>query len=86
MTENRHFSRPCREIENTVGNDGKRELNDRRSVDMSETPQTTRIIEKKKKTYAEAVKEHNVKFMEGISEHISLKRNNPFLKHLTSLI
>ena len=52
----------------------------------SRTSQASRIAESKRSTYAEAVKKHDERFMKGINEHSSLKRNNPFLYHLTKLI
>ncbi|GFH56607.1 hypothetical protein CTEN210_13083 [Chaetoceros tenuissimus] len=70
------------DLEERVGN---RE-NDDDKVDDSVTSQASRIAESKRSTYAEAVKKHNVRFMKGINEQSSLKRNNPFLKHLHRLI
>ena len=60
--------------------------NDVAKVDKSVTSQASRIAESKRSTYAEAVKKHNARFMRGINEQSSLKRNNPFLKHLNRLI
>ena len=70
----------------TVGNKKKDTRNDIGKVDKSVTSQASRIAESKRSTYAEAVKKHDESFMKGINEHSSLKRNNPFLYHLTKLI
>ena len=70
----------------TVGNKKKDTRNDIGKVDKSVTSQASRIAESKRSTYAEAVKKHDERFMKGINEHSSLKRNNPFLYHLTKLI
>jgi len=69
-----------------VGNNVKKVQNDKKNIDMSNTSQAVRIAAKKSSTYAEAVKKHNVNFFKSINEHISLKRNNPFLKYLNSII
>ena len=69
----------------SVGNKKKDTRNDIGKVDKSVTSQASRIAESKRSTYAEAVKKHDERFMKGINEHSSLKRNNPFLYHLTKL-
>ena len=70
----------------TVGNNVKKVQNDEKNIDMSNTSQAVRIAAKKSSTYADAVKKYNVNFVKSINEHIPLKRNNPFLKHLNSII
>ena len=74
------------DLEERVGNKEKVTRNDIGKVDKSVTSQASRIAESKRSTYAEAVKKHDERFMKGINEHSSLKRNNPFLYHLTKLI
>ena len=64
----------------------KKVQNDESNTDVSNTSQAARIAAKKSSTYAEAVKKHNVNFLKSVNEHISLNRNNPFLKHLNSII
>ena len=74
------------DLEERVGNKKKDTRNDIGKVDKSVTSQASRIAESKRSTYAEAVKKHDERFMKGINEHSSLKRNNTFLYHLTKLI
>jgi len=69
-----------------VRNNVKKVQNDKKNIDMSNTSQAVRIAAKKSSTYAEAVKKQNANFLKNINEHISLKRDNPFLKHLNSII
>ena len=73
-------------LEERVGKKENDKQNDNGSVDVSVTSQNSMITKGKCSTYAEAVKKHIMNFMKNINEHISLNRNNPFLKHLNRLI
>jgi len=68
-----------------VGNNVEKTDNDVKADVTTNDSQARRIANEKSYTYAEAVKKHNDNFMKRINDHVSLKRNNPFLYHLNSL-
>ena len=72
-------------LEERVGNNVEKTDNDVEDDVTTDDSQARRIANKKSYTYAEAVKKHNDNFMKRINDHVSLKRNNPFLQHLNSL-
>ena len=69
----------------SVGNNVEKTDNDVEDDVTANDSQARRIANEKSYTYAEAVKKHNDNFMKRINDHVSLKRNNPFLQHLNSL-
>jgi len=73
-------------LEERVGNNVEKTGNDIKDDVITNGSQAKRIAKEKSYTYAGAVKKHNDNFLSRINEHISLKRNNPFLNHLNNII